>query len=159
VAENKSPQLVLETHGGTFQLPDDWQRFRDWADSWRRAAERNPRHRPENDSVDDFLREAMEFCLGVKGWQPDAFWKMTPQEYDAALAGHMARHQYEARREPGGATLEAGRRVLAALYGASIPDRATIDNKPLYAAMCKAGFTGSYSTAMRAAERRPDRRK
>lgn len=34
----------------------------------------------------------MEFGLGVKSLGPDAFWRMTLREYDAALAGHNRFH-------------------------------------------------------------------
>jgi hypothetical protein len=30
----------------------------------------------------------MEFALGILHYPPDAFWRMTLLEYDAALAGH-----------------------------------------------------------------------
>src|SRR5262245_29989644 len=85
---DKSEQLVLEIHNETFRLPEDWARFRDWADAWRRVAKRNPRYRPEDDTVDHYLRAAMAFCLGKLHWSPDTFWRMTLQEYDAALAGY-----------------------------------------------------------------------
>jgi uncharacterized phage protein (TIGR02216 family) len=34
----------------------------------------------------------MEFGLGILRLPPDAFWRMTLREYDAALAGHNKFH-------------------------------------------------------------------
>lgn len=34
----------------------------------------------------------MEFGLGILHLAPDAFWRMTLREYDAALAGHNRFH-------------------------------------------------------------------
>jgi hypothetical protein len=84
----ESRQLVLEAHNETFRLPEDWVRFRDWAEDLRRAAMRNPRYRPEDDTVDHHLRAARQFICGVKGWEPDVFYRMTPQEYEDSLIGH-----------------------------------------------------------------------
>jgi hypothetical protein len=47
---------------------------------------------------------------------------------------------------------EAGRRILDQVHPGGVP--ATLSNKVLYAEMCRAGFTGDYSTAIRAAGRR-----
>jgi hypothetical protein len=58
------------------------------------------------------------------------------------------------KRRPRQVKRESAAQVLARLYPDGIPDRATIDNKPLFHTMEMAGFTHSYSTAMRAAGRR-----
>jgi hypothetical protein len=62
------------------------------------------------------------------------------------------RGEAPAKRRSPATKLETGRRILAELYPGGVPD--TVKNKPLHAEMCKAGFTGDYSTAMRAAGRR-----
>src|SRR5262245_29050031 len=83
-------QLVLEVHNEIFRLPEDWVRLRDWVDGWRRAAERDPRYRTkEDDTIDHYLRAAMEFFLGVKDWKLHEFERdTTPQAYECALVGY-----------------------------------------------------------------------
>jgi hypothetical protein len=58
-------------------------------------------------------------------------------------------------RRPRQVKRESAAQILAKMYpDGTIPERATIDNKPLFHTMQIAGFEGSYSTAMRAAGRR-----
>jgi hypothetical protein len=89
---------VVRIHNEWFRLPEDGHRFCDCLNAWRRAAERNPRHRPEeHNTIDHYLLEARKFCLGVLGWEPDAFERTTPEEYEDALAGHLERDEYVPR--------------------------------------------------------------
>jgi Phage tail assembly chaperone protein, TAC len=98
---DKSGQLVVRVHNEWFRLPEDAQRFLDCGEAWQRAAERNPHHRPEEHiSIDHYLVEARKFCLGVLQWEPDAFWRMTPQEYGDALAGHYEYHPRSTEQKP-----------------------------------------------------------
>src|SRR5262245_43217790 len=75
---------VLGHNEDISRLSESWVRFRDWADAWRRAHERNPEYRPqENDCLDDYLAGAMEFCFGKLHWTPDVYWHLTPRSMNA----------------------------------------------------------------------------
>jgi hypothetical protein len=65
-------------------------------------------------TVEAFLRAAMEFCLGVLHLAPAAFWAMTLQEYDAALAGHNRFHGGDdGAAGPGEVDVPRARRFIA----------------------------------------------
>jgi hypothetical protein len=82
-------QLVMEIHNEVFRLPEDWVRWSNWVDDWRRAAERDPQYRPkEDDCIDNYLRAARKFCLGKLHWPPDQFSRAIPQEYEDGLIGY-----------------------------------------------------------------------